>query len=133
LSTLTASQLTACSFEAASNPKVCFVHKIGEEQERKPPLPPLQTLRIGFSALLATQPQCPGQPWLQGRSAFSPSTQTSLVTAATAQEQSDTTGQRDRCSSRLKEEAFAPTRASSSLRLPQEKPRQKFFRDAKKP
>lgn len=37
---------------------------------------------------------------------------------------------RDRCSSRLKVgEAFAPTRASSTLRLPHEKLRQKFFSD----
>lgn len=118
--------------------------------EGRSPLHPLQTGKIGFRAThskSASAPSrqglagvssralspSPGQRWLQETSAFSPFSHACSITAATVQEKSDTTGQRDRCSTRQKwGEALAPTRASSALRLPQEKLRQKFFRNAKK-
>lgn len=119
------------------------------KQARRPPLPPLQICRIGFRAThgnSASVPSkqgpagsssqalslSPGQPWLQERSTLSPFSHICLLTAAAVQEKSDTTGQRDRCSTRLKW-GEAPTKASSTLRLPQEKLRKKFFSDARKP
>lgn len=119
------------------------------KQARRPPLPPLQICRIGFRATHGNSASVPGkqgpagsssqalslspgQPWLQERSSLSPFSHTCLLTAAAVQEKSDTTGQRDRCSTRLKW-GKAPTKASSALRLPQEKLRKKFFSNARKP
>lgn len=62
---------TACRFESASNPKVCFIHKT----RGRSPLPPLQTGKIGFRATHSNSASVPSRQGLAGGSsqALSPS------------------------------------------------------------